>query len=112
MRKDILAFAVAVPVVAVVVLSMNKGKAVSVQPAAKTQPQHRTSAADTKLMEGVCHSLVGKDKSKVTAKIGNSYATAGGVTFYQALKAGFKAPYAIGVTYRKNKVLSAKVVTY
>jgi hypothetical protein len=111
MRKDLIAIGVAVPIVAIVVLSLNKGKAVSVAPTAKQGSQ--ASSQSLKSMEAVCKGLVGKDKSRVAAAIGAPYTSAAGVSYYQAAKAGFKPPYAVALTFdKKKKVKSAKVVSY
>jgi hypothetical protein len=112
MRKDLIAIGIAVPIVAIVVLSLNKGKAVSVAPTA-TQAGSQASSQSMKSMEAICKRLVGKDKSKVTAAIGAPYTSAAGVSYYQAAKAGFKPPYAVALTFdKKKKVKSAKVVSY
>jgi hypothetical protein len=109
MRKDLIAVGIAIPVVAVIVLSLNKGKAVSVAPAATKQ----ASAQDLKAMDSVCKNMIGLDKSKVTAKIGKPYNTTAGVSYYLAASAGFKPPYALAITFnKKKKVQTAKAVPY
>ena len=114
MRKDYIIFAAAIPVVAIVVLFLNKGKAVSVAPTAATGQvqQQQASSKEMSKMQALCKSLIGKDKNKVSAKIGKAYTTAGGVSYYQAASAGVKPPYALAITFKKNKVTKAEITQY